>query len=275
MGKSQQFLSEKQIEKRVRAKRGQGVGSSYVPWLFVRDVPSQGRSQRIFSHRTQRVHHLLSDIEQATFLILDWCDSVRDIREQFPLDRDQTRDIAAKCGIAHPSGHGVDQVMSSDFVVDTSDPKMRRFVLQAKSSEALSDPRTIEKLEIERRYWASKDVPWYLVTEREIDPVVNQNIKWLHPAQAVEFSHPELLERIGFFRYVLGSNQGRSLVEVCQRIDAEYDLELGQSLRDLRVMLSKRLMTFDISQPVQKLRAEDLRFHPLEALERVLDVENQ
>ena len=35
------------------------------PWLTVRDIPSEGRSHRIFGHKSQRTHHFLSDFELA------------------------------------------------------------------------------------------------------------------------------------------------------------------------------------------------------------------
>lgn len=38
-----------------------GNGKDYKPWLYVQDVPSQGRSHRVYSHKTERVHHLLSN----------------------------------------------------------------------------------------------------------------------------------------------------------------------------------------------------------------------
>ena len=53
----------------------------------------------------------------------------------------------ADAGIAHSSLRGVNQIMSSDFLVNASDQNNPKFVLQAKYEEALSDERTIEKLE--------------------------------------------------------------------------------------------------------------------------------
>lgn len=81
---------------------GEGSGADYAPWLTVRDVPSRGRSHRLVGVATGRAHHLLSDIERRTFLIHDFRDDVRDIRERFPLSLDQTRSIAEAAGIRHP-----------------------------------------------------------------------------------------------------------------------------------------------------------------------------
>ena len=52
MAKSQQSLLEHQIARRIKDGRGQGFGKQYRPWLYVQDVPSEGRSHRIYSHKT-------------------------------------------------------------------------------------------------------------------------------------------------------------------------------------------------------------------------------
>ncbi len=120
---------------------------------------------------------MLSDIELAVFLLLEWHQDVVQIREQFPLGVEATLQIAEESGIEHPSVSGVKQYMSSDFIVNSQDPKQPKFVLQAKQSEALDDARTIEKFELERRYWQLKEVPWFLITERDIPETVIKNIK--------------------------------------------------------------------------------------------------
>jgi len=73
--------------------------------------------------------------------------------------------------------------MSTDFLVDTNKPELVRMAIQVKTSSDLSNPRTVEKLELERRYWAIKEVPWYLLTEKQIPKTVTKNIAWLYPAQ--------------------------------------------------------------------------------------------
>jgi len=77
--------------------------------------------------------------------------------------------------------------MSSDFLAKTKDSKNHTFAIQLKTSSALEDARTIEKIEIGRRYWLKKETPWYLVTEKEIPEVVFRNIDWLYRLQAREY----------------------------------------------------------------------------------------
>ncbi|ECM6197551.1 MULTISPECIES: transposase [Enterobacteriaceae] len=76
MAKANSSFSEVQIARRIKEGRGQGHGKDYIPWLTVQEVPSSGRSHRIYSHKTGRVHHLLSDLELAVFLSLEWESSV-------------------------------------------------------------------------------------------------------------------------------------------------------------------------------------------------------
>ncbi|WNV05847.1 hypothetical protein RP726_05400 [Candidatus Methylospira mobilis] len=51
-----------------------------------------------------------------------------------------TRTLAEDAGIEHPAFQGVTQIMSSDFLVNTSDSLRPKFALQAKYAEALQDP---------------------------------------------------------------------------------------------------------------------------------------
>ena len=46
MAKSKYVLTETQIIKRIKEGRGAGRLSNYKPWLYVNEVPSEGRSQR-------------------------------------------------------------------------------------------------------------------------------------------------------------------------------------------------------------------------------------
>ena len=171
---------ELKIQKWIKEGRGQGFGNNYKPWLTIRDVSSEGRSHRVFGHKSQRTHHLLSDLELSTFLLLEWHSTTIDIREQYPLDLEQTLEIAKTIGIPHPKFGKYYQIMTSDFLVDIHNSITPKFVLQVKYSNALNDPRTIEKIEIERQYWKQQNIPFYIFTEHQVPKTVSQNIQWLY-----------------------------------------------------------------------------------------------
>ena len=75
--------------------------------------------------------------------------------------------------------------MTTDFYVISKNIKSvtSQLALQAKYSNHLDDTRTIEKLELERRYWEQKDVDFKIITEKDIPRAVTDNIKWLSPSK--------------------------------------------------------------------------------------------
>lgn len=267
--------SDEKFERWRKKGRGAGRHRDYKPWLTVRDLPSQGRSHRVFGHKALRTHHLFSDLELAVFLFLEWQMDVTDIREQFPLQRELTIKLADKCGISHPSVSGVLQIMTSDFLVDTSRPDEARFALQAKYSDKLQEPRVIEKLELERRYWEQKGVNWYLITEKDISPIALENIKWLYPAQRDELTNIDLRQRIDFYSHHFAQCKSPTLISLSKSLDKAYDLAPGESLRDIRQLLSQRFYSFDISIPFRKLSPKDLIAAEAVSIEELLHVQNQ
>ena len=272
MAKSLNGLTEIQIAKRIKERRGQGSGANYKPWLRIHEVPSQGLSHRIYSFKTKRTHHLLSNLELGVFLTLDWMDHVQDIREQYPLLRDETIEIASTNGIKHPNIRGINQVMTSDFLIDSSSHK--QFVIQVKPLSELSDPRTIEKLEIERRYWVSKDIPWYIITEKELNPTVLDNIKWLYSSQEDTQDFSQLLNALNNFEFACQQHLQMKLSDICKFIDREYQQDLDQTLADLKQLMAHRLIKFDITQKFKELRVKDIIFYQHQLVEGFLNVAN-
>ncbi len=275
MAKKQYWNSETKNARWIKDGRGQGLGKEYKPWLTVRDVPSEGRSHRIFGHITHRTHHLLSDLELATFLLLQWNNSTTDIREQFPLEISVTKRLCETAGIKHPEFSGVQQFMTSDFLINTSDPNNRIFAIQVKTSSALEESRTIEKLEIERRYWLEKEIPWYLVTEKEIPLDVFRNLDWLYSLQAQEFTLEEESRFFDFFSIQLIRNASLTIIDLCKQLDTVYHMELGDSLYQIRALLARRYFHFDITIPYSKLRCGDLVTESLDMLVESRHVSDQ
>ena len=242
----------------VKDGRGQGRGRDYKPWLTVRDVPSRGRSHRVHGYKAQRTHHLFSDLELSVFLLLEWHPETTDIREQFPLPLDVTRAVAEDAGIRHPAVSGVAQYMTSDFRVSSSDLDCPEFALQAKMQADLSDPRTVEKLELERRYWETQGIPWFLISERDIPAVVTRNIKWLYPVYGDHIPTAEMQDRLAFYVDSFQTKPGRTIVSAAKALDKAYHLEPGDTLLEIRQLLAQRFFLFDIRIPHTKLSVGDL-----------------
>ncbi|AFP32795.1 heteromeric transposase endonuclease subunit TnsA [Marinobacter sp. BSs20148] len=252
-------LTQTQIDKRIKEGRGQGHGSDYKPFIYTRDVSSLGRSHRLPGSKTRRLHHLLSDLELAIFLTLDRSPHVTDIREQFPMRVEDTMHIAEKLGLSHGRYQGAPQVLTSDFVVDFDDPQRPTIAIQAKYSSDLQKPEVIERLELERRYWQSKDIPWVIVTEKEVSKVAFANIQWLYPANAEEdIDQDELAHYQKLFLYEFQRHPDRSLTTIAQGLDMSSQMEAGQALYWLRQLLARHLFLFDIDTPYRELKPGDL-----------------
>jgi len=258
MAKKKYSHTDVTFQRWIKEGRGAGRGRDYKPWLTVRDLPSLGRSHRIFGHKSQRTHHLFSDLELAVFLLLEWQTTTLEIREQFPLQRELTIEIAEQCGIPHPSVAGVTQYMSSDFLVTASQAEFPKFAIQAKRSEDLVKPRVIEKLELERQYWQRKNTPWFLITEKEIPSAVFQNIEWLYPAQRGEIATSDLIHRLSIYNHHFAERPDSTIINIAKSLDVAYALPVGESLREIRQLLAHRFFIFDLYKPFRKLPPADL-----------------
>lgn len=253
MAKRRYGFDENKLTRFLNEGRGQGYGSEYRPWLLVQDVSSLGRSTRIYSRKTRREHHLLSDIETALFLLFDWSDAVTDIREQFPLDREETRRIAADMGVRHPADtqSRTDIVMTTDFVVNVQVGDTNMLAARSvKPASELDKPRTLEKQEIERRYWHNKGVDWGLVTNLDLPTQRIKSLRWLHEMQSLE--HMTALypgywdDRCGKFLACLQHASGMSIKQFVRLLESTQGFATGETLTVLRHLAANKRIAIDL-----------------------------
>ena len=270
MARRRYSFDETKLKRFAKEGRGTGHGSDYRPWLQVQDVPSHGRSTRIHSYKTGRQHHLLSDLETGLFLILDWADHVVDIREQFPLDRDVTRMLAAKMGVVHPRDvqTKTDIVMTTDLLVDVRlDGGVSLIALSVKPASKLEGARTLEKLELERRFWARINVPWYLVTERELHAVRIGNLRWLHEMRSLdELKTPHAdywPDRCNRFLGELSRARGGLIEDFLKHLQQNCEFAAGEAMTVLRHLAANKRIRLDLNR---EFSAKD-RFDVIEIVE--------
>lgn len=250
--------SEEIIEKLQLEGRGKGLGDQYIPWVQVQEVSSTGRSRRVHGVKIRREHHFLSDIEWNMFLLLEHSPDVVDIREQFPLDRDLTCEIAATLGIHHPCypTTRVPIVMTTDFMVTRVRNGKR--VLEAfdtKHEQEAEDPRSLEKLQIHRAYLAGVGIPHHLVFHSAIPRNKTQNLEWLRGA------HLKLGETEGFAGLLeeacskvlqelpTYSKRTTNLFEYCTHFDYRHGYETGTGIRAFRLLIGAHKVIADLNNP--------------------------
>jgi len=250
--------TEKKIEEMVKSGCGCGTGSGYSPWLQVTSISSLGRSRRVWSPKTGRTHHLLSDVEYALFLVFEWSSDVVDIREQFPLDRDITQDVARIAGFRHPFYPGTDvpTVMTVDFMVTRlRDGLQVQEAFNAKRSEEAEDRNSLVKLEIQRRALALLEVPHHLVFHDDIPHQKVQNIQWIRDSLLKE---GEVEPQPGYWASMATRMTAElanpmpgkaTLASYCASFDARHGVEPGTGLRTARILLQDRVLCAELGQP--------------------------
>jgi hypothetical protein len=248
--------TEDKIQQLQAEGRGKGIGSDYQPWIQVSDFSSQGNSRRAFSQKTGRIHHLLSDVEWQLFLLLEHAPSVIDIREQFPLPRDETLSIAAQKTIKHPiyPGTKVPTVMTCDFVVTShcnGQPVLDAY--SCKHTDTALNFRDLEKLEIERTYFSELEIPHHLVFHSELPQNKIKNLKWcrgatINDAGAEEYEEALSEHTIRLVNDLRQPTRSCSLSEYCKNYDRRTGAAPGTGLRVVRALLWRGELNTDLNQ---------------------------
>ncbi len=247
---SKTVWSENKIARLNAEGHGSGSGAEYRPWLTATMLSSLGRTRQVWSPKTGRVHHLFSDVEYRLFLALEWGRDVVDIREQFPLERDITLEVARTLKLKHPHypGTHVATVMTVDFLVTRlrhGEKVLEAF--DAKRTEEAEDEHSLSKLEIARESLAMSGIKHHLVFHTEIPISTIENIEWVREGflrpEEVPPSHdywPSLQRRM------LGSwhatKQTLTLQQFCKHFDAMQGCEPGAGLRAARMLIGERVI---------------------------------
>ncbi|WP_213232289.1 TnsA endonuclease N-terminal domain-containing protein [Caballeronia sp. NK8] len=242
---SMTFAKQKRFN---RELRGKGEGADYRPWLTVSDVPSRGRSHRLACAKTGfRTMHFLSDLEYAAFLEAWWDEFVRDIREQYPIDLKATLAIAWNLNVKHPVDPrtGLLLTQTTDLLLTkraaSVAPSYAAWAV--KSRQQLTEKRTLEKLEIERRYWESRGVPWTLVISDGLNSARALNLDWLFNFELALRGNTRV-DQACVARVLAATRKRRAEPAslVCRHLDRLWLTEGGAHLTAFRFLLFARVL---------------------------------
>lgn len=258
MAKRREILDEEKINKYIKMGYGSGEGKVYKPWIEIQDFPSLGRVSRPFGWNSNRIHHLLSDLEKNYFYHLEWSTMVIDIREQFPLfDRELAIKIAQEKGIKYPVFKGTDipYIMTTDFMITirASNGQLNNIARTIKPSGDLEKKSVIDKYEIERCYWEEKGIDWGLVTEHEIDDNLPGNIEWLHMCyryEDLEFSDKRYFNQLVNTLISRLYKLDMPLNSLLSNLDFEYNTEAGTFLKILKYLIATRSIHINMTKKI-------------------------
>jgi hypothetical protein len=254
MAKRKTGLTEKKIAEMEKEGRGQGKGENYKPWINIQDFPSSGLVTRGKGWKTNRIHHFLSKLERDYFYVLEWNQSVVDIREQFPLNREDTLFIATNKGIKHPTDpkSQIPIVMTTDFLITvTNSAGTKHYARTIKPSKELENKRTIEKLEIERSYWEDRGIDWGIITEKEMPRNLVENVEWLHSSYfGIEGLPTSALHTYAQQMKSFIKKYNTSIIEMVTEFDKTFQLENGMGLEILKHLIARQELRVDINQKI-------------------------
>ena len=261
---------------------GTGVGSTYKPWIKIQDVPSLGRVTRIKGIKTKRQHELLSDMERNYFYILEFSDKVLDIREQFPLlPLEDTLSIVEELGIRHPKELKTkeDIVMTTDFLITIeTNSGIKQVARTVKSKDDLLSRRIIEKFEIEREFWKRRDIDWGIVTEKEINKTIANNISFVREYKILEeldsfnnIDYRDISDYIAeYIKRIVDDT--RSIRTISSEFDKDMNLDIGSGLSIFKYLVANKIIEIDITKNIDVnnnipiLRIEPERINKVEGL---------
>lgn len=201
-----------------------------MPWLRVQDVPSIGRSHKIQGVTVERIHHLLSDLERSYFLVCEFSEDVVDIREQYPLlPTERAQAIANSIGVRYPRypKTTLPYVMTTDFLLTVRELN-GNFKSVARTVKYRSDlvgkgcKRTLEKLEVERRFWQSQGVDWNIVTEEFFTPDLIKNLGMLRKYARLPRDLMRIPLHVNFIECLEGSKDYQWTLATCLRKIASH-----------------------------------------------------
>lgn len=194
--KTQKRFNPKLLERFAREDRGSGILEKYQAWHKVSrgDPASRGRSH-IQSIRG-RQYDLLSDVELLFLMFAMMLPNVVDCREQFPLSREKshhelssysiqaqnqlfpgTLQIAEDLSFKHPQCIGNDVktpwVPTTDLLLTLAEANGEQSLLAISIKRNINiSNRERQLLEIERTYWAKRDVTWILLVPSLCHPLI-------------------------------------------------------------------------------------------------------
>lgn len=243
--------SNKDFDRALKNEYGLGSGKDYKPWLRVQDIPSTGIRSEIWGLKTKRVHHTLSSLETELFYLLEFSDSVIDIREQFPLiPLPFSLHISSILGIEHPK-HPLSKepiVLTTDFLITRRINNETFYEAVSVKPEDMLSQRNLEKIEIERVWWELLDIKFWVFTSNERTKIQSKNINWAtHSIRQQEFFDDSILRDA-----IAILNTGRFLKkDLVDKFERLLNIGCGQGLELLRTLIAQKMVLIRLDYEIE------------------------
>jgi hypothetical protein len=237
--------------------RGKGEKESYRPWLQVHDLASRGRSTRFYSKKENRVIHLFTDTQLFMALLYEWDERILSYKEQYPLlDTDSIIDQLDEPLLKRLKDRNTDvpHVMLTTFLVTALDDKGKeyQYARTLKDEAELNKKPTIERLEIQRRCWKSRNIDFGIITPNEIPVQRSKNIQWVLSSLNVQdygITEAEMGKYAEQLQQLLTSDQG-AVGSVLSAFDTYNRVQVGTGLLIFRYLIANRHISIEMNSEI-------------------------
>ncbi len=243
--------------------RGQGYGSEYKPWKKISEFSSKQSIKRVPGIKTNRIH-LLSKLELDHFYLMEWDDSVVDIREHFPiLDFVEVMNIAEKLGVTYPVDKRTSfpKILTSSFCITKEvDGKEREIIRTVRYKNSLSNKRVLKELEIERIYYNRLGVDWAIFTEENIPKQLVSNIediyiyKDLGDLLEYELKKEKLIKLAQWLKQCV-MVEDKPVLDIVTTLGKEFNVNSGVFIYLFKHLLASKQLRIDLHRPIDMRRS--------------------
>lgn len=226
---------------------------NYESAIKVQDFPSKARVSRVKGRKTGRLHHLLTDLETNIFYLLDFNDDVIDIKEHYPLLdlMDGEIDLGnINLNKFKDKKTGEQYMFSTTFVVTVKKSEKEEYLaISVKNESQLYKGTTLEKLEVERRYWQRKKIKWCILTNKDIEIDMVENIKWLLLCdESVFLDNEDLI--INLIKDTISNNSNITLNTMINNISKITYINEAIILTVMKKMIIRKILWTDLSEKI-------------------------
>ncbi|MDV2581681.1 TnsA endonuclease N-terminal domain-containing protein [Alkalibacillus haloalkaliphilus] len=259
------LIQSKKVKRLIKEGRGKGEGKDYTPWTktYSLEFSSKGRVTRTMGVKTGRIHYLQSDNQYRAFLNFEFSKSVTDIRESYPLldvyevvnklddlrfDKFQDRETKEP------------YVLTTNFLLTTLVHGETKLLARTiKNQSELNRKITLEKLEIERRYWQAKNIDWKVITNKQLSKQRAKNLEWLRET-LLEDQFQNTKENLAdsLLQFLI-ENRTHPINTILSKFDQIETLNEGTALYLFRFLIASGKVELDLDSPINiKLSFKDM-----------------
>lgn len=259
MGKRHPVNTFQSFSRKIALGHGRGEGVNYTPWISGHEFASSGKYIRLWGKTVPRQYCFMSELEADAFLIYDSMPDVSDILEQYYCALEETLLIADLLNYKHPYSGKYYNAITTDLLIHKGNAWIARAV---KTSKDLSDKRVMEKLAIEHEYFFRRNIDWKIITEKQLNRDLVQNLRFLREGASPEdiLSDQQELQKVKTEFCRQYADESVSFPLLLHQIESRFCLPPGTALSIFKALIREGKIQIDMNQPLNMLFPR----HPIE-----------